>query len=179
MLPDLTEYLWIVWLGFIVICVTIELLTLEFTFLMIAAGSVGGLAANLLKAEWWVQILVALVLSVLLILLIRPVLLRLTRKGADPTPSNLDALIGMSGRVVLAFGDHGGQVKLANGETWTSRLDDSVPATTLEVGSPVTVTVISGSTAVVVPRPVERPAPPPTAAPPTALPPQNERNADA
>lgn len=191
MLPDLTDYVWIVWLGVILICVTIELLTLEFTFLMIAAGSVGGLAANLLGAEWWVQILVALVLSVLLILLIRPLLLRVTRRGADPTPSNLDALLGMSGRVVLAFGPSGGQVKLANGETWTSRLDDGVPAATLAVGAPVSVTAISGSTAIVVPRPagqsVDRPADRPSdgaaarPAEPTRpdRPPRPERNADA
>src|SRR5690606_7817706 len=40
---DLTQYIWIVWLVFILIAVIIELITLEFTFLMIAAGSLGGL----------------------------------------------------------------------------------------------------------------------------------------
>jgi len=151
LLPDLTQYMWIVWLGFIVLCVIIELLTLEFTFLMIGVGSLGGLAANLLGAPWWVQILIALVLSVLLLLLIRPVLLRLTRKGADPTPSNIAALQGMAGRVVVPLSQDGGQVKLANGETWTARLDGSVAPTVLEIGSPVAVTAISGSTALVVP----------------------------
>jgi membrane protein implicated in regulation of membrane protease activity len=114
-------------------------------------GSLGGLGANLLGAPWWVQILVALVLSVLLLLLIRPVLLRLTRKGADPTPSNIAALHGMAGRVVLPLGENGGQVKLANGETWTARLDASAGGQVLDVGSVVAVTAISGSTAVVVP----------------------------
>ncbi|WP_210481622.1 NfeD family protein [Naasia sp. SYSU D00948] len=151
-MPDLTQYLWLVWLGFILVCVIIELLTLEFTFLMIAAGSLGGLGANLLGAPWWLQILVALVLSVLLLVLIRPVLLRLTRKGADPTPTNIAALYGMSGRVVLALGETGGQVKLANGETWTAQLDESAEAQLVEVGAPVTVTAIRGSTAIVVPR---------------------------
>ncbi len=150
-MPDLTQYLWLIWLGFILICVIIELLTLEFTFLMIAAGSLGGLGANLLGAPWWLQIIVALVLSVLMLVLIRPVLLRLTRKGADPTPSNIDALYGMSGRVVLQLGEAGGQVKLANGETWTARLDDSAGTGAVEVGAPVTVTAIRGSTAIVVP----------------------------
>lgn len=180
MLPDLTQYVWIVWLAFVVICVTIELLTLEFTFLMIGAGSVGGLGANLLGAPWWLQILIALVLSILLLLIIRPLLLRVTRKGADPTPSNLDALGGMPGRVVLAFGDNGGQVKLANGETWTSRLDDSVPHTHLEAGTPVSVTAISGSTAIVVPRaaPPVPPASPTSRADSAPGTPSTERNAD-
>jgi membrane protein implicated in regulation of membrane protease activity len=44
MLPDLTQYLWIAWLVLAVVFVIIELLTLEFTFLMLAAGAViGGL----------------------------------------------------------------------------------------------------------------------------------------
>jgi membrane protein implicated in regulation of membrane protease activity len=98
-----------------------------------------------------VQILVALVLSVLLLLLIRPGLMRLTQKGADPTPSNIAALSGMAGRVVVPLTELGGQVKLANGETWTARLDASAAPAVLDIGSTVAVTAISGSTAVVVP----------------------------
>jgi membrane protein implicated in regulation of membrane protease activity len=149
--PDLTQYMWLVWLGFILVCVIIELLTLQFTFLMMGAGSLGGLGANLLGWEWWVQILVALLLSVLLLLLIRPVLMRLTQKGADPTPSNIAALSGMAGRVVVPLTELGGQVKLENGETWTARLDESAASAVLDIGSTVAVTAIRGSTAVVVP----------------------------
>ncbi|WP_403025266.1 NfeD family protein [Salinibacterium sp. GXW1014] len=151
---DLTQYIWIVWLVFILIAVIIELITLEFTFLMIAAGSLGGLGANLLGAPWWVQIAVAAILSVLLILLIRPVLLRRLRRGEDTTPSNIDALMGMDGRVVIAIGDSPGQVKLANGEVWTSRLSPLTEHRVVAEGERVVVTAIEGSTAVVVP--VER-----------------------
>ena len=148
---DLTQYLWIVWLVFILIAVIIELLTLEFTFLMIAVGSLGGLGANLLGLEWWMQIGIAAVLSVLLILIIRPFMLRYLRKGEDPTPSNIDALSGMSAKVVLALGENGGQVKLSNGETWTARLSDVTEQRLVDVGERVVVTAIEGSTAVVVP----------------------------
>ena len=49
MFVDLTQYLWIVWLSIVVIFVIVELLTLEFTFLMLAAGSlIGGLLAYVL-----------------------------------------------------------------------------------------------------------------------------------
>lgn len=150
-LVDLTQYIWIVWLVFILVAVIIELITLEFTFLMIAAGSLGGLGANLLGADWWVQIVVAAVLSVLLILLIRPVLLRKLRRGEDTTPSNIDALMGMDGRVVISLGDSPGQVKLANGEVWTSRLSPLTEYRVVDEGERVVVTAIEGSTAVVVP----------------------------
>lgn len=148
---DLRDYLWIIWLVFIFVCVIIELLTLEFTFLMVAAGSLGGLGANLLGADWWVQILVAAVLSVLLILTIRPLLLRVMHRGADLTPSNVAALMGLGGRVLETVGEDGGLVKLANGETWTARLDNSARDLVLDAGDKVTVTAIEGSTAVVIP----------------------------
>ncbi|HEV7956331.1 MAG: hypothetical protein JWL94_827 [Microbacteriaceae bacterium] len=151
MVMDLTDYLWIVWLVFIFIFVIIELLTLEFTFLMIAAGSLGGLAANLLDAPWWLQILIAAVLSVLLLLTIRPLLLRVMARGADPTLSNIAALTGISGRALSTLGESGGLVKLANGETWTARLDHSAHTATVDRGERVTVTAIEGSTAVVIP----------------------------
>jgi membrane protein implicated in regulation of membrane protease activity len=148
---DLTDYLWIVWMVLILVFVIIELLTLDFTFLMIAAGSLGGLGANILRWEWWVQILVAAILSVLLLLIIRPILLRLTRRGGDPTPSNVAALIGLPGRVVSVVTELGGLVKLGNGETWTARLATSATDHELGEGERVTVTAIDGSTAIVAP----------------------------
>ncbi|SEN03550.1 NfeD family protein [Cryobacterium sp. TMT1-3] len=151
---DLTDYLWILWLVFILVAITIELLSLEFTFLMISIGSLGGLAANLLGLDWWLQIVVAAGLSVLLLLTIRPFLLRALRKGGDPARSNIDALIGMTGRVVSTVTETGGLVKLANGETWTARLltpgGDSIGfRSSVEPGQLVTVHLIEGSTAVV------------------------------
>ena len=60
MLPDLTQYMWIAWLVLAILFVIVELLTLEFTFLMLAAGTlIGGLGVNLLGGVWWLQILAA------------------------------------------------------------------------------------------------------------------------
>jgi membrane protein implicated in regulation of membrane protease activity len=152
---DLTQYLWIAWLVFILVCVIIELLTLDFTFLMIAVGSVAGLGANLLEWEWWVQILTAAAVSMLLLLLIRPVLLRaMAKSSAAVPPSNLAALIGMGGRVAITVGDIGGQVKLDNGETWTARLSPDHQPAPIDPGTRVRVLGIEGSTAYVAP--VER-----------------------
>lgn len=148
---DLTNYMWIAWLVFIVIFVIIELITLEFTFLMIAAGSLGGLGANLLGWPWWVQLLVAALLSVALLFTIRPLLLAKLTKGADLRPTNVAALLELTGTLVTELGDSGGLVKLSNGETWTARLADSFSDLTLDSGTKITVTAIEGSTAVVAP----------------------------
>ena len=150
---DLTQYLWIVWLVFVVVCVIIEVLTLEFTFMMVAAGSlIGGLGTNLLGAEWWVQILAAAIISGLLLFTIRPMLLKLLHRGDEPARTNVDALMGMAGRVTTGFSESTGFVKLANGETWTARLTPEHETLTLAEGDRVVVTRIDGATAEVAPR---------------------------
>ncbi len=152
MLVDLTQYLWILWLALVVLFVVIELLTLEFTFLMIAAGTlIGGLGANLLGWPWWVQIGLAAILSALLIFTIRPLLLMTLHKGGDKTPSNVAALYGQGARVMSDFVEGGGLVKLDNGETWTSRLTDQAASATLAEGDRATVIRIDGAIAYVAP----------------------------
>ena len=147
---DVTAYLWLVWLVIVVTAVVIELLTLEFTFLMIAAGSLlGGLGTNVLGASWWVQVGAAAVVTALLLFTIRPVLLKLVGKNDPLVPTNVDALSGMLGVVVSGFGHETGSVKLRNGEVWTARGEN--PLAVFSEGDPVSVVRIEGATVVVSP----------------------------
>jgi membrane protein implicated in regulation of membrane protease activity len=147
-------YAWIGWLVLILIFVTVEMLSLDFVFLMLAVGSVGGLVSGLFGVPWWWQLVIAAALSVLLLFTLRPPLLHALRRGGDPTPSNVDALLGSTGQVVLTTSGSTGQVKLSNGETWTARLaaGSTVP---IVVGAPVIVIAIDGATAVVAPAEVK------------------------
>lgn len=152
----LTTYSWIIWLALILLFIIVEVSTVEFTFLMLAVGSVGGLVTGALGGPFWLQIIVAALLSILLLFAVRPPMLRSLKRGGDPTPSNIDALLGIRGEVVLpippAPGPRAlGQVKLANGETWTARLLAPEGTITLDTGTAVVVTAIEGSTAIVVP----------------------------
>jgi membrane protein implicated in regulation of membrane protease activity len=140
---------WIVWLALILIFAIIELTTLEFTFLMLAIGSLGGLVAGLAGLPWWVQLIVAALLSVLLLFALRPALLRRLKRGGDPARSNIDALLGLTGVVTIDVTGNANHVKLANGEVWTARLSGAQRA--LVEGERVVVTAIDGATAVVVP----------------------------
>jgi membrane protein implicated in regulation of membrane protease activity len=152
----LTSWAWVFWLALILVFLIIEVLTLSFVFLMLAVGSLGGLVAGLLGAPWWVELIVAAVLSLLLLFFVRPPLLRLTHRGADPARSNVDRLLGTPGTVVKTFADGTGQVKLSNGETWTAKLPHHSTAT-LSEGDRVQVDVIEGATAVVSPAPKPTP----------------------
>ncbi|MGO4691707.1 NfeD family protein [Glaciibacter sp. 2TAF33] len=146
-----TDYGWIVWLVLILLFVTIEMVTLELTFLMIALGSVGGLVSGLLGAPWWLELLIAAALSVVLLFGIKPPLLRALKRGGDPSRSNVDALLGIDGHVVRSLDTSGGQVRLSNGETWTARLSPVTEQRIVEPGERVLVTAIEGATAIVVP----------------------------
>jgi membrane protein implicated in regulation of membrane protease activity len=145
------DFAWILWVALILVFVIIEIFTLDFTFLMLALGSVGGLVASLFQAPFWLEVIIAGVLAVLLLFLVRPPLLSALRRGGDETPSNVDALLGLSGVVSLAFVDGEGQVKLTNGDTWTSRVIPAALSIPLEKGDPITVVAIEGATAIVQP----------------------------
>jgi membrane protein implicated in regulation of membrane protease activity len=150
--PDLTQYMWIGWLALAVIFIIIELVTLEFTFLMLATGSlIGGLGVNLLGGPWWLQILAAAVLSVLLLFTIKPLLLRRLHRSDPNLKTNVDAIYGLGGRVMSHFVENAGLVKLDNGETWTARLAASQSGADLDVGDRVVVAAVLGATVEVTP----------------------------
>jgi len=147
----LTTYSWIFWLALILIFVIIEVSTVDFTFLMIALGSLAGLIAGLFGAVWWAQVIIAGVVALALIFFVRPALKRTLSKGGDATPSNVAALLGLGGTVTTNFVAGQGHVKLANGETWTAKLSGLTDAETIDAGDRVVVTAIEGATAVVIP----------------------------
>jgi membrane protein implicated in regulation of membrane protease activity len=146
----LNDYAWILWLGLILVFLIVEMATLEFTFLMIALGSLGGLLSGLLGLPWWAQVVVAAILALLLLFAVKPPLLRRLKRGGDPTPTLVEALIGMEATVTKDFVDGQGQVKLTVGETWTARVA-SAQKNEPTIGDRMTVTSIEGATALVVP----------------------------
>lgn len=147
----MNDYAWIFWLAVILVFIIIEMSSLEFTFLMLAVGAVGGLVSGLFGAPWWLQIVISAVLAVLLLFVLKPSLNRWLHRSGDPTPSNLDALMGIDGVVTTEFVNGNGVVKLANGESWTARLSPLTEIRVVADGERVVVTAIEGATAIVVP----------------------------
>ncbi|HWI32444.1 MAG TPA: NfeD family protein [Microbacterium sp.] len=148
LIQTLEQYAWIGWLVLITIFLVIEMLTLDFTFLMLGIGSVAGFFSDLAGAPIWLQVVVAAVAAALLLFFLRPPLLRRLRRGEDPAKSNVEALIGLHGQVVSTISRVSGQVRLSNGDVWTARTraNGEIPPATA-----VTVLAIDGATAVVAP----------------------------
>ncbi len=134
----------LVWFVVALLLVAGEVVSGDFFLLMLAGGAVGASVAGLVVGPV-LQALVFAVVSVGLVVGVRPPLKR--RLGIRPSDaSGSAALVGQDATVLELTTAHGGQVKLA-GEVWTARsLDESV---VLEPGRTVKVMEIDGATAVV------------------------------
>lgn len=142
------QWAWIGWLVLIAVFLVIEMLSLDFTFLMLSFGGVVGLVTDLVGVPVWLQVIIAAAAAALFILFLRPPLLRRLHRGEDPTRSNVDALIDLRGIALNDITQISGQAKLANGDTWTARTATPV---SIPQGAPVAVTAINGATAIVRP----------------------------
>lgn len=123
-----------------------EALTGDMFLLMLSGGALAAAVCSwLLDLPVWVDGLVFLVVSILLLGLVRPALRRRLTAGKG-LPDPVKALEGKPALVLDRVSRHQGQVKL-DGEVWTARpLNDG---DVYESGDQVTVMHIDGATAVV------------------------------
>jgi membrane protein implicated in regulation of membrane protease activity len=122
-----------------------EALTGDMSLLMLGGGALATAGFSLLGFPVWADGAVFLLVSVLLLVLVRPVMRRRLSAGVG-IPEPAKALEGKHAQVVDRITRDQGQVKL-DGEVWTARPlneDDSY-----EPGDQVTVMRIDGATAVV------------------------------
>ena len=164
----LSDNVWLFWLGIALVLAAIEAATVDFVFIMFAAGALAAAVAAALGASFAVQVIVAVVVAVLLLFTIRPLIKRQFLDGEVDHQIGTSALVGRDARVLQAVTDSDGRIKLA-GETWSARLAAGTTATAVP-GEEVRVIAIHGATAIVapVPPPQQFPPPPPQPHDPTA-----------
>lgn len=158
----LAENAWLFWLIAVFVLAGLELLTMDFHFLMLSAAALLAFALSWVTDDFVVQVVVFALASVLLIFLVRPVALRRINRSTPQTASNTARLIGLPCQVLDPVTARSGLVRL-EGDTWSAR---SATGEQLAVGTDVFVHAIEGATAVVAPYPVPaadgRPAPRPS-----------------
>jgi len=139
---------WLLWLAAALLAGTVEVLTLDLVFLMIAGGAVAAAVASAFGASLPVELVVFAATSGLLLLAARPPLLGYLQRTAPQTTTGTAALVGTEGEVLVAVSRDNGRVKVG-GEVWSAR--SATGGHPLEVGSHVKVVRIDGATAVVAP----------------------------
>ena len=137
------QNLTIIWVGAIIVFVLLEVMTQGLVSIWFAGGALAACIAALLHAGLWAQITVFLVVSIILILLTKP----LQKKFAERLQkTNVDAIIGQRGIVTEEIPPgQTGRIHL-DGKVWTARSAQNEP---VPVGAQVTVKAIEGVTVTV------------------------------
>ncbi len=139
---------WQSWLIIALVLGLAELATLDFTLLMLAVGALAGCLANLVGLNIVVQVIVAVVVALLMLVVVRPPLVRWLHRNDVTLTSGTAGIIGKSGLVLERVTSLNGRVKVA-GEVWSARTSEDGIA--IEPGSRVSVAEIDGATVVVNP----------------------------
>lgn len=146
----MSEHPALAWLALALALAAFEVASIDFVFLMFVGGALAGAVAGAVGAPFVVQVLVAVAVSLLLLGVVRPVVMRRVH-GGEPTLTGTAALVGTSAEVVETVTEAGGRVKV-RGELWSARSvppSGSGPAIALMPGESVRVVSIDGATAVV------------------------------
>lgn len=144
----ITTHLWAAW-GIVALgLAAAEMLMLDFTLMMLAAGALAGAVVALIAPGlWWLQILVAIAVAILTLAIIRPTLLRRIRQ-LPGYRSSVDTLIGASGVATQAITGTSGEVRVS-GDQWSARAFDA--SMTIKPGEPIEVYDREGLTLLVYP----------------------------
>ena len=116
--------LWL-WLGAMVVFGIVEALTAGLVSIWFVAGSAAALIGALLGAGIGVQVALFLAVSALALAVTRPLLRKIT--AAKATPTNLDRVLGDSGKVTETIDNENSTGAVyVDGKTWTARSADGM-----------------------------------------------------
>lgn len=143
-------YLWIIWLSIFVLAIIIEAITSDLTSIWFAGGAMIALIISFIPdVAWWIQVIVFIVISTVMILGLRPLAKKLLKTNI--TNSNIDEMAGKKGIMLKGYDElNHGEVKI-NDVVWTAIGADESKA--IPQGTKVVVVAVNGNKLIV--RPVE------------------------
>ncbi|MCF2706185.1 NfeD family protein [Arcanobacterium haemolyticum] len=134
---------WIVWLIIAVVCIIVETVTVDFTFLMLAGAALIATGVSAFTHNLIIQVVIFAIASIILVLFARPwAKNKMNPRGAQA--GNVYSQVGRAARTLTLVDAHAGRVKIG-GDVWSARTDDGQ----IPEGSDVVVVRIDGAVAVV------------------------------
>ncbi len=129
-----------IWLSVVVLAAGIEAATTQMVSIWFAAGGVCALIAGLLDGPMWLQVTVFVIVTILTLVLTRPLVRRINRR--EKVKTNADRYVGQTGKVIVTIDNQQGtgQVKI-EGSIWSARTSDG---SQLSTGENVVVEEIQG-----------------------------------
>jgi membrane protein implicated in regulation of membrane protease activity len=147
----IVEHAAIAWLSLAVLLAVVEMLSLDFVLLMFGLGALAAAGVTALGAPLWLAVAVFAAVSVALLFLLRPALLK--RMHSGPTlATGFSNLVGEHALVLQPVSGRDGRVRIRS-EEWSARTSDSQ---VIDVGVETRVVAIDGATAVVTAEPEEK-----------------------
>lgn len=130
----------IVWLVILAVLLVTEIATLGLTTIWFAGGALIAFLVSLLKGPLWLQVLLFLAVSVVLLIFTRPLAMKYMNKNVQKT--NVDSIPGETAVVIRTIDNlkAEGQV-MVKGMEWSARSKDG---RVIEEGKVVKVTKVEG-----------------------------------
>ncbi|MDO4464590.1 MAG: NfeD family protein [Bacillota bacterium] len=130
-----------IWLIIFVACIVVEIITMGLTTIWFAGGSLVASVAAAIGAPLWLQIVLFIAVSLLLLYFTRPIAVKYFNK--DRVKTNAESLVGKQAIVISEIDNLQGigQVTVG-GQEWSARTTEE--GITLPVGSVVIIRAISG-----------------------------------
>ena len=134
-----------IWLIVLVVCLVVEISTLGLTSIWFAGGALLAMIIAMIGGPLWLQVLIFLVTSVVLLIFTRPIATKYFNKNREKT--NVDSKIGKQAIVTMTIDNLKGEGQIVTeGMEWTAR---SLDASVIEEGSIVIIEKIEGVKAIV------------------------------
>ena len=135
----------IIWLIVLVVCLVAEIATLGLTSIWFAGGALLAMIIAMIGGPLWLQVLVFLIASIVLLIFTRPIAAKYFNKNREKT--NVNSKLGKQAIVTVTIDNLKGEGQIVTeGMEWTAR---SLDSTVIEEGSVVTIEKIEGVKAVV------------------------------
>lgn len=131
----------VVWLVILILAICVEVGTMGLSSIWFAGGALIAVIAAMLSLPVWLQIVLFLVVSILLLVFTRPIAVKYFNK--DRVRTNVESMIGRQAIVVSEIDNLQGigQVTVG-GQEWSARSEDDKKS--LAVGSVVEVVAVNG-----------------------------------
>lgn len=131
----------VVWLVVLILAIIVEVCTMGLSSIWFAGGALVSVLAAMLSLPLWLQILLFLVVSILLLVFTRPVAVKYFNK--DRIRTNVESMIGRQAIVVSEINNLQGIGQVAvGGQEWSARSEDE--AGCFAVGTVVEIVAVSG-----------------------------------
>lgn len=129
------------WLILLIICIGIEIPTMGLTTIWFAGGALVAIFAAVVGAPIWLQAVIFIVVSLLLLFFTRPVAVKYFNK--DRAKTNVESMVGRQAIVISEIDNLQGVGRVTvGGQEWSARSADE--QVNIAVGAVVTVVAING-----------------------------------